>query len=279
MGGTAAFALWLNRSRVRWPIRGNFRVKVQRKVPTKMTSHGVQDAVDLAAFAGRVLERLSEAEARFDGLTEVERERAWLASASERVRTSLALTHGALLEAAPLPELEGPRKPKSQALSSAWADAVERLFDAIVANVSANGPLVEALFPHQRFAVLRRGGAAARNFWLEFERRAESAYVRRLCLDPEYHFLSPLLESARLAERSLTEFLSPRPLPEAEALELRRQLSAASEKLELALKQARSLVDAACAATPELISELGLDAKPKRRAPRAREGAPEEAVN
>src|SRR5947208_3253230 len=45
--------------------------------------------------------------------------------------------------------------------------------------------------------------------------------------------------------------------------------SLAAERLELALRQARSLSEAAFAATPARISELGLDAKPKRRAARA----------
>jgi len=50
---------------------------------------------------------------------------------------------------------------------------------------------------------------------------------------------------------------------------LRANVSSATEALELALRQARSLTEAAFAATPSAVSELGLDAKPKRRAVRA----------
>jgi hypothetical protein len=158
---------------------------------------------------------------------------------------------------------------KSDTLANAWADAIEGVFDAVVANVSANGPLIEALFPHQRFASLRRPGSAAQNFWLEFERRADSGYVRRLCADPEYEFLPPLLEAAKASERAVREAASPRPLPEAQAEALRAAVSEAAEGLELALRQARSLSDAALAGTPSALSELGLDAKPKRRAARS----------
>ncbi|HEY0468633.1 MAG TPA: hypothetical protein VGC79_30775 [Polyangiaceae bacterium] len=235
-----------------------------------MSSFSIQEAQDLAAFALQTVERLAAASARFDSAhDEANEERGWLEAAARRVTAGLDNVQGALTEAAPLPEFAGARKVKSETLANAWADAIEGVFDAIVANVSANGPLVEALFPHQRFATLRRPGSSAHNFWLEFERRAESSYVRRLCSDPEYAFLPPLLEAAKSSERSLRESLAPRALPEAQAAELREAVSLAASGLELALRQARSLIEAAFAATPSWVSELGLDAKPKRRAARA----------
>lgn len=234
-----------------------------------MSAYSIQEAQELSAFATQTLERLTQASARFDETHDQPMaERTWLATAAERVSEALERTRVALAEAGPLPEFASARKVKSDVLANAWADAVERVFDEIVANVSANGPLVEALFPHQRFAALRRPGTAAQNFWLEFERRAESAYVRRLCQDPEYAFLPPLLASARESEQKLRELVTPKPLPEAKANALREQVSHAAEALELALRQTRSLAEAAFAATPTLVAELGLDAKPKRRTPR-----------
>ncbi|HKO53219.1 MAG TPA: hypothetical protein VJV79_36165 [Polyangiaceae bacterium] len=234
-----------------------------------MSSFSIQEAQDLTAFALQTIERLTAARARFDSEhDEVSEERSWLEAATQRVTAGLESVQRALLDAAPLPEFAGARKVKSETLANAWADAVEGVFDAIVANVSANGPLVEALFPHQRFATLRRPGSSAHNFWLEFERRADSTYVRRLCTDPEYAFLPPLLEAAKASERSLREAAAPRPLPDAEAAPLREAVSVAASALELALRQARSLSEAAFAATPTWINELGLDAKPKRRAAR-----------
>jgi len=231
-----------------------------------MSSFSIQEAQELAGFALQTCERLAAAQARFDSAhDEASEERHWLEIATRRVTTSLQRVQQALSDGAALPEFAGARKVKSETLSNAWADAIESVFDAIVANVSGNGPLVEALFPHQRFATLRRPGSAAQNFWLEFERRAESSYVRRLCADPEYAFLPPLLEAAKNSERSLREALAPRALPEAQALELREAVSVAAQALDLALRQARSLVEAAFAATPALVGELGLDAKPKRR--------------
>lgn len=235
-----------------------------------MSSFSVQEAQDFTAFALQTVERLAAAKARFDEThDEPTEERGWLETATQRVTSSLENVQRAIADAAQLPEFSSTRKVKSDVLYNAWADAIEGVFDAIVANVSANGPLVEALFPHQRFATLRRPGTSAQNFWTEFERRAESGYVRRLCADPEYSFLPPLLEAARESERSLREALSPRPLPEARALELREAISVATQGLELALRQTRSLIEAVFAETPTLVGELGLDAKPKRRAPRA----------
>ena len=237
---------------------------------SQMSVVSIQEAQDLVTFATQTLDRLALAASKLDApIDESLEERSWLAVASRRVSAGLADTETALQEAAELPEFAGARKLKGEALSNAWADAVEGVFDAIVANVSGNGPLIEALFPHQRFASLRRPGAAAQNFWLEFERRSESAYVRRLCGDQAYEFLPPLLEAAKETERKLREAISPKPLPTPKAEKLRERVSAAAERLEIALRQARSLIEAAFAATPSVASELGLDAKPKRRVQRS----------
>ena len=236
-----------------------------------MSSFSIQEAQDLATFGTHTATRLAAATARFDEAhDERVEERSWLEAASRRVAEALQSTQAALLAAAPLlPEFASTRKVKVETLSNAWADAVEAVFDGIIANVSGNGPLVEALFPHQRFESLRRPGTAAHNFWLEFERRSESSYVKRLRCDPAYDFLTPLLEAAKAAEQALRGSAAPKALPEAQAEALRAGVSAGAESLELAVRQARSLCEAVFVATPSAIAELGLDAKPKRRAQRS----------
>ena len=235
-----------------------------------MSSVSLQEAQDLVTFAGQTLERLVMASERLaDAGDEQAEEKGWLVTAALRVRAGVEDTQAALLEGAELPEFASKRKVKSEELSAAWADAVEGVFDAIVANVSGNGPLIEALFPHQRFDSLRKPGAAAQNFWLEFERRSESAYVRRLCGDPSYEFLPPLLAAAKETERALRDSAKPKPLPPAREAKLRERISVAAERLELSLRQARALCEAAFAATPAVMNELNLDTKPKRRAPRS----------
>jgi hypothetical protein len=232
----------------------------------------IQEARELATLAEVMSERLSLARAHWAEANDAPREEStWLEAATRRVKDGLARVQAALAmaSAAPLPEFATQRKVKSESLSSAWADAVERVFDGVVANVSANGPLIEALFPHQRFATLRRPGNAAQQFWTEFERRADSTYVKRLCTDPEYGFLSPLLEAAKASQRALLEAASPKAISESQASELRAEVSRAAEGLELALRQARLLAEAAFANTPSQVAELGLDAKPKRRSVRA----------
>ena len=235
-----------------------------------MSSVSIQEAQDLVTFAGQTLERLVQASERLaDAGDEQAEEKAWLVTATLRVRARLEDTQAALTEGAELPEFASKRKVKSEVLSAAWADAVEGVFDAIVANVSGNGPLIEALFPHQRFEALRKPGAAAQNFWLEFERRSESAYVRRLCGDPSYEFLPPLLAAAKETERALRESAKPKPLAPAREHTLRERISTAADGLELGLRQARALSEAAFAATPAVMNELNLDTKPKRRAQRS----------
>jgi hypothetical protein len=81
--------------------------------------------------------------------------------------------------------------------------------------------------------------------------------------------LPPLLQAAKDTERRLREAMSPRPLPPAKEAELRDRVSAAAERLELALRQARSLSEAAFAAAPVAFVELGLDTKAKKRMPRS----------
>jgi hypothetical protein len=83
--------------------------------------------------------------------------------------------------------------------------------------------------------------------------------------------LPALLEAAKAAELRVREWESPRPLPADEAAALREAIAAALVELELAVRQARSLCDAAFARTPKAVAELGLDAKPKRRAARTSE--------
>ena len=239
-----------------------------------MSAFSIQDAHDFSAFAAQTSERLAQASASLsEQEADTAREQSWLAFATERVSAALEGVRAALEEAQPLPEFAKERKVNREELANAWADAVESVFDTIVANVSANGPLVEALFPHQRFATLRKPGNSAQNFWKEFERRADSSYVKRLCADPEYAFLPPLLEKARESEERVRELVTPKPIPEEEQNVLRERVSAAVAQLELALRQTRSLAEAAFVRTPALVNELGLDAKPKRKTVRAEKPA------
>src|SRR4051812_39893981 len=98
-----------------------------------MSAFSIQETQDLTAFALQTVERLARASARFDSAhDESSEERAWLEAATRRVTSRLEGVQHALSEAAPLPEFAGARKVKSEALSNAWADAIEGVFDAIV---------------------------------------------------------------------------------------------------------------------------------------------------
>ena len=170
-----------------------------------MSSFSIQEAQDFSAFALQTVERLAAAQARFDSAhDEPTEERRWLEIASARVTSRLENVQKALSEAAALPEFASARKVNREALSNAWADAIEGVFDAIVANVSANGPLVEALFPHQRFATLRKPGSSA---------ASESAFCT---------------SSRRLVTRELATSSQPRSSVGSSCVESKRALAAAS---------------------------------------------------
>src|SRR5437868_8682314 len=112
-----------------------------------MSAWSIQEAQDLVTFATHTAERLARASARSEiEPQERQEERGWLEVAASRVSAGLESVRAALLEAAALPEFAHARKAKGEALANAWADAIESVFDAVVANVSANGPLIEALF-------------------------------------------------------------------------------------------------------------------------------------
>src|SRR5690606_12190385 len=115
-------------------------------------------------------------------------ERAWLASAARRVERHVRNVTETLAGATALPEFEAERQAKGQALFQAWVDAVEGLAVGISSAVSPNNPLMEILFAHQKFDKLRRGGASARSYMSDFERRRRTSYVVRLSSEPEYGF-------------------------------------------------------------------------------------------
>jgi hypothetical protein len=168
-----------------------------------------------------------------------------------------------------LPEFEAERHAQRQALFDAWVDSVEGLLVGISSQLSANSPLIEVLFPHQRFDKLRRGGTAARAYMSELERRRRTAYIVRLAGEPEYEFLRVLLGRFDDAKVALEEHEQPITLSADELTALRNSVLVAADALRGVLHQARLLADAALSAYPGWFGDLGLDAKPKRRGVRS----------
>jgi hypothetical protein len=233
-----------------------------------MVLPSVAEAQELTSVAPQVLSRLGRAEQLLHPIDERE-ERTWLQTASSRVsehlqRTLLAFEHAVLL-----PELRAARTLRADALLQRWVDVLQELEARVVAHTGPGHPLLEALFPHRNFEKVRRGSTHTHVFRVELERRRSSAYVRRLAADPDYVFLGPLLAEADGAYAALKALIDAPLLTELEEQALREAIRSRAATLELSLRQARALSEAVVAARPDLLTELGLDTKP-RRAPRSR---------
>jgi hypothetical protein len=229
----------------------------------------IAEARELHAFAGRCIDGLGAAERRLPEGSERDEERGWLAAAARRVEREAARVDAALAAAIALPEFEAERQAKARALFEAWIDAVEGLAVGISSRVSAQSPLLEVLFPHQKFDKLRRGGSTARAYLSEVERRRRTSYIVRLSGEPEYDFLPALLARLDAAKLAFEEQEKPPQLAEEELASLRESVYVAADALRAVLHQARLLAEAALCAHPGWLGELGLDAKPRKRSIRA----------
>jgi hypothetical protein len=230
-----------------------------------MQTQTIAEARELVSFANRVIDALRAAAQRLSD-SDFDDERGWLLTAERRLEQRLAGVSAALQGATALPEFEAERQARRQALYDAWVDTVEGLAVGITAEVSANSPLIEVLFPHQKFDKLRRGGVAARTYLGELERRRRTGYVVRLANEPEYAFLATLLARFDAAKLALEQHERPAPIPEEELTRLRQTVLLAADALRTGLQQARLLAEAALSEHPSFFAELGLDAKPKKRA-------------
>jgi len=192
-------------------------------------------------------------------------ERSWLVAAQRRLGERVAVLQARIEESVALPEFKAVRAERQQRLEREWLAALNNAFSELVAQVSVNSPLVEALFPHQRFEKLERGGATLSAYRAEFALRRSSGYVRRLSADPEYPFLLPLLEPIDRMSDALAALGVAAELDEAAIAELRAPLTAAADELARSLRQARSLCEAALLDEPELLAAFKFDERPRRR--------------
>lgn len=225
------------------------------------------EALSLAEFGRGFLDDLTQAAASAETRVD-EEERSWLEAAVRRVGVSLDNLDSLLSSAWQLPELEAIRKREIRARQEAWAESVSVLHASIVDHTSANGPLVEVLFPHTRFEKLRRLGAAAESFHVDYQRRRRSQYVQRLASEPEYPFLAPLLDVVDCRRNDLEQSQLSSALPEKECDGLRQSIGEKADLLTRVLGQARSLANAALMTSPEQLDSFGLNAKPRRRTSR-----------
>ena len=209
------------------------------------------------------LEAAATALAQLPGLDD---EKAWLAAARVRLGAARVESHGDLLNRAlRLPELEALKGERGKLLQSAVADEVERLQAGIAFAGGARSPLLDVLFHNLKVPALRKCTRAELDrFCAELERRVASSYARRMFAGEPYVAVMPAvraLEAATATWRSV--FVDP-PLELHAAAALADELTAASRTVELAVRQARLLAQAALLPAAELLDAAGV-VKPRRR--------------
>jgi hypothetical protein len=220
------------------------------------------EAYELLRCCRPFRDRLAEAEGQV-AKSGLEAERRWVSEAIARVPEAGAFDE-VLRRAAELPELADARAELAESMQAAWVDALERLLAGITFHVGARVPLIEALFPHQKFAVLRRAGRdVAQPYQTDFERRLKTSYVARTLSEPEYAFAAPVLEAVSHSFHAWQKSLEPTSVSETEAEAIRNALIDSAEGFSRAMRQARLLAEAAL--VPVGV-ELDLAVKPKRRA-------------
>jgi hypothetical protein len=233
----------------------------------------VQGVLERMALAERVATRLAAPEQLVGEFPPDADERRWLLVAAERLAAALVALQRRLEQGLLLPELEPLRLEREQRLEQEWVGAVRHLFEQLVCEVGLTSPIVECLFPHQRFEKLDRGGAALRSFRADYEVRRMSSYVRRLEADPEHPRLAGLLAGV---DRKGAELVALTGASDEDADELRAHILEAAQGLERALQQARALCDAALIDHPERVLDLGFNERARKRSVRpAANRAPE----
>ncbi len=228
----------------------------------------VHDVIQRVELAERIVVRLERLLNRSADLRLEADERAWLTVARARLEQRATLVREQLEASLSLPELKALRAERQLKLEQEWLVALRALFADLVREVGPTSPLIEALFPHQRFEKLERGGAAQRTYRAEFAPRRASTYVRRLAADPEYPFLTDLLTPVDRASEALQAFEAAQELSEDAAEPLRASLLEAGAALALTLRQARALSEAALLELPEQLAELAFDERPRKRSAR-----------
>lgn len=227
------------------------------------------EAYDLIRFAEAFEARLVTASDTLADKEGLEPEKKWMATALSMVRACLAPAPALIERAKDLPELEEAREEFSFQQQNLWVDALEKLHAGITFCASSRAPVIEALFPHLKFPQLRRAPQDTVNeFATAYERRLKSSYVTRIFSQDDFSFVRPVVDQVARALAAWQASLVPASLTDAQAAPLRAELISIGSRLDVAVRQARLLAEAALVPLPDAFDSTGLAAKPRRRAGR-----------
>ncbi|MFO0594021.1 MAG: hypothetical protein U0228_01920 [Myxococcaceae bacterium] len=225
------------------------------------------EAFDLVSHSEQLLNRIDAACAELSKKQGLKEEKAWLETARARLAAAREGVGNLLTRVLRLPELEPVKEDQARVLQNAAVDAVERLQSGISFAGGARAPLLEALYGKLKVAVLRRCDREDfEKFCVDFEKRLNTTYARRMFGDPAYAVVAPALQALHEAFATWRGVFTANPLDEAEAQALRDELDAVARRLELPCRQARLLAQAALSPLRELLEASLVEQKPKRRA-------------
>lgn len=221
--------------------------------------------IELEQLAPR-LDAASTAMAQLPHLVD---ERAWLAAARDRLAAVRLPSYSGLLDRAlRLPELETLKGEHGKRLQGAIADSVERLQGGITHVGTARSPLLEVLFLNLKVPMLRKCGRSELDkFCTELERRLASTYAQRVLATERYLPVGGAVQAFATALATWRSVFVEAPLTDEAAAPIREELLVAGRTVELAVRQARLLAQAALLPAAEMLDADGvLTAKAKRGA-------------
>jgi hypothetical protein len=232
-----------------------------------MTMPSLLDAYDTVAHSEALLQRLTTAFAELSRKQGLKDEKDWLEQAIARVTAAREGLGDLLSRVMRLPEMEPAREEHARALQGAAVDAVERLQAGITFHAGARAPLLEALYGKLKLPLLRRVDREDfEKFCADFEKRLGSGYAKRMFGEPALALLGDALAQVRASFATWRGSFSGEPLAEDDARGLRDELDACARRLELPVRQARLLAEAALAPLRDLFEESGIGQRPRKRA-------------
>lgn len=224
------------------------------------------DAFDTVSHSEQLLRRLESATAELSKKQGLKDEKAWLDTAVLRVTAARDGVGDLLVRVLRLPELEPVREGHARTLQGAAVDAVERLHAGITFAAGSRAPILEALYGKLKPPVLRRCDREDfEKFCVDFEKRLNTSYARRMFSDPSFEIVGSALAQLQHAFATWRGIFSNEPLSDSAAQALRDELDAVARRLELPCRQARLLAEAALTPLKELLENSGVAQKPKKR--------------
>ncbi|MCU0702256.1 MAG: hypothetical protein MUC96_37640 [Myxococcaceae bacterium] len=224
------------------------------------------EAFDVVAWSQTLLERLETAQAELSKKQGLKDEKGWLMLATDRLAAARSELGDLNQRAMRLPELEGAREEHARSLQNAAVDAIERLQAGITFVAGTRAPLLEALFGKVKLPQARRADREDfERFCLDFEKKLGSGYCKRMLAESSFTPVVPVVEQVRQSIAAWRVGFTPEPLSPHDELVLREEIIGHARRLELPMRQARLLAEAALAPIRNAFEDSGIGQKPKRR--------------